>query len=321
MFAWWIRILLCGLFMAAPAYGQTSRVALLLEHGEPSAWTELLRKGLAKAGSDFGLEANVIIAPPGPGQKEIFLDAARSNDVVLVASDALHELLRDNAANFRRVKFGSIDAGIRAPNIMSVTFADEQAAFLAGAAAAMLAGTSPVVGWLSGKDTPAMRSLFNGFSEGAALAAADARIVQAVAGSFTDPSAAAAKTEWLLKNGARVIVLAAGAGNAAARQIAAKAGVPVILLDNSEDSAVISKRADQAVQEIISSAAGDFRGKEIITYDLKNGGVAFTGLEHLSSGPGTANIARRIAELKREIADGNIRIRSLRQRTLCDCLD
>lgn len=308
-------------FFCGAAWAQSLNVALLLEHDQASAWTDLLRQGLKNSESPE-IRTEVIIAPPGPEQRKIFQDAAASHDLVLVASDSLHEALRDNAANFRRVMFGSIDAGIRAPNIMSVTFADEQASFLAGAAAAMLAKgeKDPVIGWLSGADTPAMRSLFNGYSEGALLARPGARIIQAVVGSFTDPVQAAKKAEWLLDAGAIVIGLAAGAGNPAALKAVEGRGAQAIELDAASGSPVIgiiSKGADKAVQEIISSAAsGNFRRKEIITYDLANRGVNFEKGGHWSP-----DISRRMGELRSEIEKGAIRIHSLRQRTLCDCLD
>ena len=146
------------------------RVALLLE--TPTGdhdWNDSLAAGLEQAHNEFGVRAAVIVAPAGHDDnalQEMFRNAAQNNDLVLVASDGLHEILRNNAANFRRTMFGCIDAGVRAPNIMSVTFADEQAAYLAGAAAAMTAlqtslpGISgkKIIGWISGQDTPAMQS-------------------------------------------------------------------------------------------------------------------------------------------------------------------
>ncbi|MBD5640874.1 MAG: BMP family ABC transporter substrate-binding protein [Desulfovibrio sp.] len=307
-----------GLLAAEPL-----NVALLLEHEQPSAWTDLLRKGLL---ANPEIRAEVIIAPPGEKQREIFRSAAASHDLVLVASDSLHEALRDNAANFRRVKFGSIDAGIRAPNIMSVTFADEQAAFLAGAAAALFSAgrqpQNPAIGWLSGQDTPAMRSLFSGYSEGALLASPGVRIIQAVAGSFTDSAKAASKAEWLIDSGVAVLALAAGAGNGAARAVAQARGIPVLELDAASGSAslgVIEKAADRAVAEIVAAAAsGNFRGKEILTYTLANGGVNFRPGGIAAGNP---EIARRLKELRLELEKGSIRLRSLRQRALCDCLD
>ena len=143
-------------------------MALLLE--TPTGdhdWNDSLAAGLEQARNEFGVRTSVVVAPAGHDDnalQEMFRTAAQNNDLVLVASDGLHEVLRNNAANFRRTMFGCIDAGVRAPNIMSVTFADEQAAYLAGAAAAMTAqqtslpgiGGKKIIGWISGQDSPAM---------------------------------------------------------------------------------------------------------------------------------------------------------------------
>lgn len=319
-----LAILLCCVSAGKAASAQ--KATLLLEHGEHTPWTDMLRRGLADAGKRYGLETETIIMSPGPGQREAFRQAAREHDVVLVASDGLHELLRDNAANFRRVKFGAVDAGIRAPNIMSVTFADEQAAFIAGAVAAADAARknpdNPVIGWLSGADVPALRSLFNGYREGALVERPGCRVIQALVGSFTDGATAASKMRWLADSGATVVALAAGAGNAEARRIAREAGLEIVELDAEPIDAAraatrplgtITKAVPRAMDEILASAAGQWRGKEIVIYDLANGGVDFIGRPGIDT--------RRVEELRREFKSGGIKLHSLRQRTLCDCLD
>ena len=324
----WLRTALLWLLLGGTALAAPLRVALLLEDDSPSAWTEMLRQGLAKASGSHNISHDVIIAPPGPGQTELFRQVAATHDLVIVAEDSLHEVLRDNAASFRRVKFGVIDAGIRAPNIMAVTFADEQAAFLAGAAAAAWAKTrgAPVVGWLSGGDTPAMRSLFNGYNEGAILEAPGTRVIQAVVGSFNDPAQAASKALWLADNGAQVIALAAGAGNKAASEALKARNIPLIELDgprSGNDMGVITRAADKAIGALIAATAADnFQGKKILTYDLANGGVSFDGLaEFTRKATAGSDLLRRQSELGQEIRKGAIRLHSLRQRTLCDCLD
>lgn len=305
------------------------RAALVLEHEPVGAYAEGLTRAFASACRKYGVDGKVVVAGE-KDREEIFRNCARENDLVIVATDAMHEILRDNAANFRRVMFGSIDAGIRAPNIMSVTFKDEEAAFLAGAAAAMLAydlqGQNAVIGWLSGADVPAIRSLFNGYAEGAILARPGTRIVQAVAGSFTNPDLAAQKAEWLRKSGACVIALACGAGSEAARKALEGSGAWLIDLDSVSGKpalGAITKDLSGAMEKIVASAAsGKFAGKEIVVEDLTSNGVDFIFADkHMATIPAGANIARRIAELKREFARGTIRVQSLRQRTLCDCLD
>lgn len=323
---------------AGPEGRAPLRVTLLLEHAQAAPWTDMLRAGLERAGRDFGMRTAVVVAGPDTDQTAAFRTAAGESDLVIVASDNFHEILRDNAANFRRVLFGCVDAGVRAPNIMSVTFADEQAAFLAGAGAALLTRATGLEGingertiaWLSGADTPAMRSLFNGFAEGAQLADPQVRVIQAVVGSFTDPATAGVKAANLLKAGADVVALAAGAGNGAALEQVRAAGGYAVGLDAELAARYpghvpcsILKRADRAVYEIAASAASPrFRGKEIITYDLANGGVALGGLEQFraAAGPPAADMERRMGELRRELENGAIRLRSLRARTLCDCL-
>ena len=324
---------------AAAGARQPLRATLLLEHEQPSPWNDLLVAGLARAGADFGMETAVVYAPKGTDQAAALRKAAAASDLVLVASDGLHEALRDNAANFRRTMFGCIDAGIRAPNIMSVTFADEQGAFLAGAAAALLTrgahlpgiNDAATIGWLSGEDTPAMRSLFSGYAEGAQLAAPEVRVVQAVVGSFTDGPTAATKTDTLLGAGADVVALAAGAGNPEALARLKAADAYLVGLDTDQGPAYpghvllsIVKRADRAVHEIAASAVSPrFRGKEIVVYDLANGGVDVAGLDAFRAAGGKAvpeGVGRRVGELRRELANGSIRLHSLRARTLCDCL-
>lgn len=328
---------------AADAGARTAplRAILLLEHEQASPWNDLLLAGLTRAARDFGMQTAVVYAPRGTDQVQALRKAAGEADLVLVASDGLHEALRDNAANFRRTMFGCIDAGVRAPNIMSVTFADEQGSFLAGAAAALLTrakvpgiNDKGVIGWLSGEDTPAMRSLFSGFAEGAQLAAPEVRVVQAVVGSFTDGPTAAAKTAGLLGAGADVVALGAGAGNPAALEQLKGAGAYLVGLDTDQGSAFpghvllsVVKRADTAVYEIAASAASPhFRGKEILVYDLANGGVDVAGLPAFlaaaKGAPGSIpeSIGRRVNELRRELENGSIRLHSLRARTLCDCL-
>lgn len=321
-----------SIFNDARAEEVQTRAVLFLEHEQPSAWNDLLRSGFSRAVKDFGMRGRVVIAPPGSAQRDIFRENCANADIVIVATDNLHEALRDNAANYRRVKFGSVDAGIRAPNIMSVTFADEQAAFLAGAAAAMITRDNKMPGlndkktvaWLSGMETPAMLSLFNGFAEGATWDDPETRVVQAVVGSFTNPALARSKAAWLLDSGADIVVLAAGSGNPWAlgevqdrRACAIGMDVPLA------GSLAITKAADRAVYEIMQSAASDkFRGKEIVIYNLANNGVDIAGIDEISKKFGApANLKRRIGELRHELEIGSIHLKSLRARTLCDCLD
>lgn len=316
------------------------RVALLLEHsGGDHGWVDVLLAGLSRAQQELPVRTQALAAAPEQDLQEMFRNAAREFDLVLVASGRFHEILRNNAGNFRQTMFGCIDAGVRASNIMSITFADEQAAFLAGAAAAMLTGQTAlpgvnkekIIGWLSGEDVPALRTLLDGFSQGARLVDPETRVIQAVTGSFADANAGAREAARLLDQGVDVLVLAAGMGNAPALAQVRARGAYAVGLDADQDRQLpgrvltsIVKRADQAVYEIIRAAAdGRFQGREILVYDLKNQGVGITNMTLFNAAAGSnapPDMARRLRELRAEILNHSIRLKSLRARTLCDCL-
>ena len=210
---------------------------------------------------------------------------------------------------------------------------------LAGAAAAMLTGRTGLlginrdktVGWLSGEDTPALRSLFSGFSGGAQLIDPEIRVINAVAGSFTDARAARGEARRLLDQGADVLALAAGAGNEGALAEARERGIYIVGLDTDQAQVLpghvltsILKRADRAVYEIVADASrGNFQGKKIITYDLSNDGVGITDPRAFTAAAGQnapPDLERRLKDLRAELLSGSIRLKSLRARTLCDCL-
>ncbi|MBR3664950.1 MAG: BMP family ABC transporter substrate-binding protein [Desulfovibrio sp.] len=337
-----LLLLLIGLtFLAISTSVQANpsaplRVALLLEHNGQSTWTNQLKAGLERSKKDFGIDTKVVIESDEDKQEAVFRQCAEQNDLILVASDRFHEILRDNARRFQHVHFGCIDAGIRGTNITCITYADEQAAFLAGAAAALFAdnraqdtGRGKAIGWISGEDIAAMRSMFNGFREGAKLAVPDMRVIQGIAGSFANPEAAAKEAKRLITEGVYVLVLAAGASNVGALEQAKKAGIYVIGLDSDQRSEYpqhvllsIVKNIDGAVYSIIRDMVqGQFKGKEIEIYDLQNGVSVTDPKTSLgTNAPILSTISRRLGELGHELKSGGIHLKSLRQRTLCNCL-
>lgn len=314
------------------------RVCLLLESNAPDkGWHDLLKSGLERAGRDFSLEAWVAVAPAGGDQQAVFRAEAARADLLIVADDSLHEVLRNNAAAFPRVRFGCIDTGVRAANIMSVSFADEQAAFLAGVAAAMMTtgnsrGMNPhkTLGWLSGQETGPIVTMLNGFLEGARLVDPHMRIVHRSVGSFADAERARTLCGEILDEGADIVVLAAGEAGLSALDVLAERQALAIGMAADQDGlrpgvvlTSILKQADRAVYEIVRSLAqGNFQGSEILVWNLADSGVGITDFGSFVRGAGNhlpPRLSSRLKELRGELVQGNIRLPSLRQRTLCNC--
>ncbi|MBO4368939.1 MAG: BMP family ABC transporter substrate-binding protein [Desulfovibrio sp.] len=312
------------------------RVTLLLEHERTSIWNTLLIQGVQNAAKEFGLTCKIVIEEEEDKQEAVFQKEAKEADVLLVATDRFHEILRDNARRFPSVLFACIDAGIRGKNIRCITFADEKASFLAGAAAALFTQKNrktnqkeAAIGWISGEDVAAMRSLFNGFQEGAKLAVPEIRVIQAVVGSFRGGKRARAEAQRLIQEGVTIIALAAGSGNEEILDEAKKAGIYVIGLDSDQKDSYpghvllsICKDIQGAVRTILRECAtGSFQGAEIEIYDLGHGLSVTKPSESLGwKNEVLSQIERRLAELSHELKNGGIRLKSLRQKTLCNCL-
>ena len=86
---------------------RTQKVVLLMDHAGESNFNNLLQAGLKLAANEFGIIGKTKIASADENQAEIFRQTAEEADLVIVATDNLHEILRDNAANFRSVMFGA----------------------------------------------------------------------------------------------------------------------------------------------------------------------------------------------------------------------
>ena len=307
-----------GVVAAAPL-----RVSLLLEDPDPAnPQAADLRRGLEQAQKRFGIEAHIVAAPAGEDQTAVFRAAAAASDLVLVADARLHEVLRDNAANFRKVRFGCIDTGVRAPNIMSVTFADAEPAFLAGAASALMVGAGQKLGWLEDEESPQSRTMLEGFVAGAQVSRPDIRIVRREA-KGRDMGALLSE---MRAEGAAMVFLATGPLTREALQALAVYSLWGVGLDMDQSPLApkkiplsLVKRFDRAVEELVLARAnGTFKGRETIVYNLENKGVALVQARDARL---PANVQRRLDELSRELAAGNIVLQDKRTPTLCNCLD
>ena len=319
-------ILLSVLFLAAPQIqAQPLRVALLLEgQRDDHAKNSLMCQGLANAAKKCPVQASVLEA--GEGDLEaLFERAAKEHDLVLLASPRLHEILRSQAGNFPRTSFGCLDTsilGLRSKNIMSVTFADAEPAFLAGAASALMVGEGQKLGWLEDEESPQSRTMLEGFIAGAQISRPDIRIVRREAkGKDMDTLLSEMRFE-----GAAMVFLATGSYTRKAVTALAAQSLWGVGLDMDQSPLApkklplsLVKRFDRAVEELVLARAnGTFKGRETLVYNLENKGVSLVQARDARL---PANVQRRLQELSRELAAGNIVLRDRRTPTLCNCLD
>lgn len=371
---------------AAPAIAATQdaaprlRVALLLDQapGDHGPTDNVLR-GLQRAAQELGVLTEVINLPStaqsepskdetnknvtgknatdmSAAQQDALLDAqeqgfkraASSYDLVVVNSPALHELLMNHAGNFRRTRFIAVDGTVKAPNIASITFADTQAAFLAGAAAATLTTHSTIpgmnaeriLGWVGDFDTPSRRAEAEAFLLGARLVHPETRVITLFTEDNHEESGHRAAKELYAK-GADII--AHHAGKAGLGILRAAAEQQRYAIGHTQDQASVQggnaavlfsqlHNSDAAVFDSIKAAVeGRFPGGTEEVRGLasqgktegQKSGVGLTSLEPLRQRFGAAfptGLPQRLQELQFEIERGAIILPKAQKKSLCDCL-
>ena len=296
-------------------------IALILENGASDhGAADMLRDALRAAAAKHSASAEVVIADPDKtNQTDIFRKAASDHDLVIVAEGRLHEILRDNAAA----------TGVRNRNIMSVTFEDNEPAYIAGAAAAKLLAPGTKIGWLQAEKTPMLNNMYKAFVDGTQLSSPGMKTLQVSAG-FNKPLAEADALRSLEEKGCGIVVVAGGYGQRGVWNAAGTTRALLVGMDQDQSSQApgrvpfsIIKRFDRALTEIVDSAAsGHFRAKDILVYTLANGGVDIRlSDDWAKTSPVSGKLASRMDDLRHEITAGNIKFTDLRDPTLCDCLD
>ena len=240
---------------------------------------------------------------PGGEATQDYLEAAdnllaKGNELIIAPGFKFEEAIGKLQAENPETKFVILDGepeGGVAENSVGIYFAEQEAGFLAGIAAALETKTGKV-GFIGGMVIPAVQKFGYGFVTGVAYANANLGTNVEVAdylynGTFNDVSGGQAQAGGMYDKGIDIIFVAAGGvgnGVIAEGKVRAEAGDDVYVIgvdvDQYEDgiisdgSSVILtsaiKRIDNAAYDKIDELVnGTFTGGQVITMDAKNDGV------------------------------------------------
>ena len=259
-------------------------------------------EGIKRYESENGtIEAQYI--KPGGEATQDYLEAAdnllaKGNELIIAPGFKFEEAIGKLQAENPETKFVILDGepeGGVAENSVGIYFAEQEAGFLAGIAAALETKTGKV-GFIGGMIIPAVQKFGYGFVTGVAYANANLGTNVEVAdylynGTFNDVSGGQAQAGGMYDKGIDIIFVAAGGvgnGVIAEGKVRAEAGDDVYVIgvdvDQYEDgiisdgSSVILtsaiKRIDNAAYDKIDELVnGTFTGGQVITMDAKNDGV------------------------------------------------
>jgi len=241
-------------------------------------------------------------------------------DMIYAIGFLMTDDLSQVAHQFPNQQYTIIDSVVPQPNVVSVTFKEEDGSFLAGALAAMVSTTHRIA-FIGGQDIPLIRKFEAGYIAGVREIDPSARVDVKYAGSFDDVAAGKELANLLFNGGDDIIYTAAGRVGLGAID-AAKArprGNYIIGVDSDQDALApgkiltsMVKHVDVAVFEVAQALRNRRPLSGHVVLGLKQHGVSLTNFRYTSDVVTSARIAR-LRTLERAIVDGRITVPNTRE--------
>ncbi|MCT7352695.1 BMP family ABC transporter substrate-binding protein [Streptomyces sp. 15-116A] len=285
--------------------------------------------GLQKAQKEFGYKTDDVEPTEGEtdADKEQRLSslARQGYNPVIGVGFAYGPAMKAVAAKYPDTTFGIVDSVVEGDNVASLVFAEEQASYLAGVAAAKATKTN-TVGFVGGVDIPLIHKFEAGYKQGVQDTNPKVKVVSqyltqtAEEGGFSSPDKGKAAAEGQIEKKADVVYQAAGLSGQGVIEAAAKAKVWAIGVDSDQykqealaaykDYILTSALKDVggAVYALAKSVHDDKPLTGTQVFDLKVNGVGLS-----DSNPKMAEIAGltdAVAKAKEGIIDGSIKVKT-----------
>ncbi|MEV5885484.1 BMP family ABC transporter substrate-binding protein [Streptomyces sp. NPDC052020] len=285
--------------------------------------------GLERAKKEFGYETADIEPTEGEtdADKEQRLAslARQGHNPVIGVGFAYGPAMKAVAAKYPKTTFGIVDSVVEGKNVASLVFAEEQASYLAGVAAAKATRTKSV-GFVGGVDVPLIHKFEAGFEQGVKDTDPKVKVLSqyltqtAEEGGFSSPEKGRAAAEGQIEKKADVVYHAAGLSGQGVIEAAAKAGVWAIGVDSDQyRQEALAKYKDSILTSATKDVGGSVYalaksvkdGKPLTgtqTFDLKVNGVGLTESNpRFAAVPGLKDA---VAKAKAGIIDGSIKVRT-----------
>jgi basic membrane protein A len=231
---------------------------------------------------------------------------------VLMSFD-LAQVAAANPSQHYAIIDGDPTAFVHDPNVVVVTFKEEDGSFLAGALAAMMSPTHHIA-FLGGEDLPLIEKFEAGYAAGAREIDPETKVDVKYVGSFDDVAAGKEMAQLLFDGGADIVYAAAGKATLGAIDAVKTRpdGYYVIGVDSDQDGLLPGKILTSMVKKVYVAvfdiAKGIKNGRPLhghIVLGLKQHAIGLTDFKYTRKQIGPARLAR-LAEIQRAIEDGRI---------------
>lgn len=281
-------------------------------------------KGAMRAADELGVEVVEVEPTSLSDTEQAFEEMSAEGDYDLIIGLTYEPLdaITQVAPNYPDQNYALIDTDAGQDNVESYIARENESAFMAGCFAALMQseGTSPLlndekkIGIVPAMDADVPNRHVTGFTCGAKYIDPEVEVMVDYVGSFSDTAAAQAIAKTMYNNGADIIYqVAAGAGLGVFKEAEDNGFMAIGLDDNQNplhpDNIGMStlKMVDEFVYTAIEDAIKDeFKGGEVMSMGLKEGGVSYTFNESNIEVP--QSIKDTMKEIEEKIISGELEI-------------
>ena len=270
-----------------------TKVTLVLSVGgvNDESFNQGAWEGAVKASEELGVEVSYLESNSDADYiTNIETAIDKESDLIVGVGFQVGNAIKEAALAYPEQSFAAIDSTYEdtPDNLRSITFSEEEAGYLTGLVAGKMT-ESNVIGWIGGLDIPSCSNFYIGFEKGAKEANPNVKVLKQYTNSFTDAAKGRVVAEQMVNDGADIVFMAAGGGNAGALEVVRENNIKAIGVDmpnNYLAPEYIITSALKNVGEGLKLTINDFINGEFtsgeVKYDLSNGGVGFEKTDLLS---------------------------------------
>lgn len=312
-----------SLLGAASAADKFSAVYVMSDNLGDMGFNDNAKTGFDRAAKE-GVKTRLLQASPtDPQLWRQNLEAVSNAGTwsVIFTGPNMHDNLAAVAPQHPDQKYVFFDDELKAPNVLSVKYAQNEGSYLAGALAATaatdtkdfpLSDGKAKIAVVAGMDLPVIQDFILGFKQGARTVVPDVDVQVIFIGNFNDAQKAYDLTKTAIENGANVVFNVAGPAGLGILKGAADANKYAIGVDSNQNGLhpknVIASMIKQIGNSIYDSIKQIQDGKApfgtLEIYGLKNDGVALIYNDDLVP----ADVKAKVDAAKAKVLDGSIKV-------------
>lgn len=282
----------CGDSADPAVDGEGEKVGLVLAGGlGDRSFYDSSHEGVEEAEEDLGIEFKTYECKNDPSlYKDQMVQASEYADIVVVVGFEFEDLVQEIPLEFPEVNYIYVDSEIEGiDNLITISYAENEGSFLAGALATMLTTETSIegineakkIGMVGGRDIPVIRNFAAGYEAGAKYVDPEVDVEVVYAEDFEDPAKGKENATVLYSRDIDIVFAVAGKTGEGVFEAAKELGQYAIGVDTDQryiepDAIVASmvKRVGKSIYDTIENIQNDNIEKgKVVRYGLEQDGV------------------------------------------------